>query len=159
MTFSCNVTGNPVPTISWVRNGSSISTRFNSRISFSAGEKQLTITNLNRTDSGQYRCVANNSLGNDTSHYALLDVQCKYNVPLKSKGYKFECHRPALKESSEDQPVSLTSSSKQSFYATSSMFLLLFVYFLLESCAGKFTSKGFYLYMFKDFSSTSKHGV
>ena len=75
--LSCNSTGNPKPTISWTRNGSPVDTSGNSRISFSADKKQLTITNVNRTDSGEYRCAAKNSLGNDTSNPAKLDVQCK----------------------------------------------------------------------------------
>ncbi len=85
MTLSCNATGNPEPTISWTRNGSPINTIDNSRISFSAFKKRLTIRNMSRTDSGEYRCVATNSLGNDTSNAATLDVQCsqcKYRVFL-----------------------------------------------------------------------------
>ena len=74
--FSCNVTGNPVPTITWTRNGSLINTTISSRFRFSADAKQLTITNVNRVDRGEYQCVARNSLGNDTSDVATLDVQC-----------------------------------------------------------------------------------
>ena len=73
--LSCNATGNPVPTISWTKDGSPISS--NSRISLSSDNKQLTITNVNRTDSGEYRCVANNKLGNDTSNAAEVDVKCE----------------------------------------------------------------------------------
>ena len=74
----CNATGNPVPTVSWTKDGSPISS--NSRISLSDDNKQLTITNVNRTDSGEYRCVASNSLGNDTSSAATVDVLCKYSM-------------------------------------------------------------------------------
>ena len=73
----CNATGNPVPTISWTKDGSLLSS--NSRFSLS-DDKRLTITNVNRTDSGEYRCVASNSLGNDTSSGATLNIQCKYSV-------------------------------------------------------------------------------
>ncbi len=82
MTLSCNATGNPEPTISWTRNGSPINITGNSRISFTAGKKELFITNVNRTDSGEYRCVANNSPGNDTSRAATLNIQCKYQALL-----------------------------------------------------------------------------
>ena len=82
MTLSCDATANPVPTISWTRNGSPIDNSGNSRISFSANKKRLTITNVSRTDSGEYRCVANNSLGNDTSNAATLHVKCKFSVRL-----------------------------------------------------------------------------
>ena len=35
---------------------------------------------MHRTDSGEYRCVARNSLGNETSNVTALDVQCKYRI-------------------------------------------------------------------------------
>lgn len=82
MTLSCNATGNPQPTISWTRNGFPVNTSNNSSISFSEDKKLLTITNVNRTDSGEYRCLANNSLGNETSDVARLDVQCKCSIFL-----------------------------------------------------------------------------
>ena len=75
VTLHCNATGYPLPTLSWTKDGSDISN--NSRISFSADKKQLAITKANRVDRGGYRCVANNSLGNDVSMAAVVDVQCK----------------------------------------------------------------------------------
>ena len=78
VTFSCNATGNPTPTISWTKDGSPVSN--NSRISLSGDNKQLTIRYVSRTDRGEYQCVADNTLGNDTSKTATLDVKCKYNV-------------------------------------------------------------------------------
>ena len=74
MTLSCNATGNPGPTISWTKDESQISS--NSRISLSDDKKKLTITNVRRTDSGEYRCVANNKIGNDNSSGATLNIQC-----------------------------------------------------------------------------------
>ena len=77
MAFSCNASGNPTPKFSWTKNGSPINTTDNARISLSAGNKQLNITNVNRVDSGEYRCVANNSVGAVNSSAAFLTVQCK----------------------------------------------------------------------------------
>ena len=75
VTLSCNATGNPSPSISWTKAGSAVNSP---RVSFSSDYKQLTITNVNRSDSGDYRCVANNSIGDAvTSNGAILDVQCK----------------------------------------------------------------------------------
>ncbi len=82
VTLSCNADGFPPPTVSWSRNGSPINTSGNSRISSSEVRTHLTITNVNRTDSGEYRCVANNKLGNATSNVASLDVQCKRHFLL-----------------------------------------------------------------------------
>ena len=75
--FSCNASGNPTPKFSWTKNGSPINTTDNARISLSAGNKQLNITNVNRVDSGEYRCVADNSVGAVNSSAAFLTVQCK----------------------------------------------------------------------------------
>ena len=73
----CNASGNPVPTITWTRNGSVLTSSV-PRISFGEESKELKITSINRADSGEYRCVANNSEGNVTSDAATLDVQCEY---------------------------------------------------------------------------------
>ena len=78
VTLSCNATGNPLPTISWTRNGSLV--HASGRINFSDGKKRLTITDVNRTDSGEYRCVASNRVGHDTSNATKLDVQCKTSI-------------------------------------------------------------------------------
>ena len=77
-TLLCNAMGNPVPNISWNKGGSPLSN--NSRVNLSADNKHLTITNVKRVDSGEYRCVATNSLGYVTSYPAYLGVQCKRNI-------------------------------------------------------------------------------
>ena len=84
VTLSCNASGNPVPTISWTRDESLVSSG-DQRISFEAGNRQLTITNVNRTDSGQYLCVADNSEGNDTSNAITLDVKCKCTSSVQTR--------------------------------------------------------------------------
>ena len=79
MTLSCAIDGNPKPSISLIKNGSPVSTGGNPRISFGKDNKQLIITNVNRSDHGEYRCVASNSFGNASSSAATLIVQCKYS--------------------------------------------------------------------------------
>ena len=81
VTLSCNASGNPVPTITWTRNGSVLTSSV-LRISFGAESRELTITTINTADSGEYQCVANNSEGNDTSDAATIDVQCKYKLSV-----------------------------------------------------------------------------
>ena len=85
MAFSCNASGNPTPKFSWTKNGSPINTTDNARIGLLAGNKQLDITNLNRGDSGEYRCEANNSVGAVNSSAAFLTVQCKTIFTLLRK--------------------------------------------------------------------------
>ena len=62
--------------ILWTKDGAPIN---NYRIRFSIHNRQLIISNVKRTDSGHYRCVANNSLGNNTSNVAAVDIQCKFS--------------------------------------------------------------------------------
>ena len=80
VTLFCNVSGNPLPKLTWTIDGSPVNTMVNPRISLSSDKKDLTIRNVSRLDSGEYRCVANNSLGNAISNVAKLDVQCKFTV-------------------------------------------------------------------------------
>ena len=74
VTFSCEAIGNPSPSISWTKKGSPLSNIGDPRITELNGK--LTITNVNRTDGGEYRCVACNILGQATSNPATLNVQC-----------------------------------------------------------------------------------
>ena len=75
--LTCNAVGNPIPSISWTKDGSVINANGDPRIIFTDQNKKLSIMNVTRVDDGQYRCVASNSLGNATSNASTLDVQCK----------------------------------------------------------------------------------
>ena len=81
VTLFCNATGSSL-TISWTFNGFFLPTSGDSRISFLTGNKQLIIKNVNRTDSGEYRCVASNMVGKDTSNAAIVSVECEYSTIL-----------------------------------------------------------------------------
>ena len=102
--LSCNASGNPLPTISWTKSGLLIT-------SSDEPQKNLNITNVNRTDSGEYRCVANNSEGNNTSNAATLDVLCKCRIPGVFFGL-FPCMRKLQLERSG----SLYSGWKRHYY-------------------------------------------
>ena len=75
VTFTCDADGNPTPTFSWTKDGSVLNTT--SRITFNADKKQLTITNVNRGDNGEYICVATNDVNEVQSYSSSLNVQCK----------------------------------------------------------------------------------
>ena len=80
VTLFCNATGNPRPSISWTINGSTVNITVHPRIRLSADSKQLTVTNVNRTDSHhKYRCQASNTVETITSDAASLNVQCEYD--------------------------------------------------------------------------------
>ena len=75
MTLTCDATGNPEPVLSWFKDENLVNC--SNRIRFSVDNKLLTVTNMKRTDSGKYVCVAHNEVGNATSKIAILNVQCK----------------------------------------------------------------------------------
>ena len=74
VTLTCNATGNPEPQFSWFKERDLVES--NNRIYFSANNSLLTITDVNRNDSGGYLCVAHNEVGNETSIIVILDVKC-----------------------------------------------------------------------------------
>ena len=73
--FSSDANGIPEPTFSWTKDGSTVTAT--DRISLSVDNKELSIRNVNRTDSGEYRCVATNNVGTVYSNPATLAVHCK----------------------------------------------------------------------------------
>ena len=77
--FSCMVDGNPSPRVTWTKNEENLNITANLRLTTSSlnNNHSLTITDVHRSDSGQYRCVIINSVGNLTSSAGNLNVQCK----------------------------------------------------------------------------------
>ena len=79
--FSCVVEGSPSPSVTWTKNKQRLNFTANSRLTASSTNNNytLTITDVHRSDAGQYRCVANNSVNTSTSAAAKLEVNCKYH--------------------------------------------------------------------------------
>ena len=77
--FSCTVDGNPSPRVTWTKNEEKLNTTTNLQLTASSlnNNNSLTIRDVHRSDSGQYRCVIINSVGNITSSPRDLNVQCK----------------------------------------------------------------------------------
>ena len=75
VTFSSDANGVPEPTFSWTKDGSAVTA--DKRIRLSADNKELSLTNVNGTDSGEYRCVATNRVGTVNSNAATLTVHGK----------------------------------------------------------------------------------
>ena len=73
--LSSDANGVPEPTFSWTKDGSAVTA--DNRIRLSADNKELSLTNVNGTDSGEYRCVATNGLGAVNSNAATLTIHCK----------------------------------------------------------------------------------
>ncbi|XP_048587479.1 hemicentin-2 isoform X1 [Nematostella vectensis] len=79
VTFECHTKGNPPPTVTWLKNGSALNTSVDPR--FYSNGTHLMITNVNRTDSGAYRCNASSILGVITTK-ASLDVYFKPAISI-----------------------------------------------------------------------------
>lgn len=78
ITLVCEVSGVPVPQITWVKNGTEVQ----------KGGKSYTIQSVVRSDSGSYTCVATNIAGEAKATSQLIVrgkqlecfVQCKINL-------------------------------------------------------------------------------
>ena len=70
ITFTCEATGDPMPTLMWSRTSKTLSDRVsmgNAVITEDGSVSvKLTIINASREDTGEYVCTANNCVGNDS---------------------------------------------------------------------------------------------
>ena len=66
VTLTCNASGFPAPTVYWVK--TSNGDRFN--------ETELVFTNINRSEAGEYACVASNLC--TSTEVVEVDVLCKF---------------------------------------------------------------------------------
>ncbi|XP_071612453.1 contactin-4 isoform X3 [Heliangelus exortis] len=82
--LSCEVKGNPRPTIGWKLNGTSIDTGMDYR--YSLVEGNLLINNPNKTqDAGTYQCVATNPFGTIVSRAAKLQFAYLENFKTRTR--------------------------------------------------------------------------
>ena len=77
MTMFCNTSGMPSPSVSWIKVGGGALTN----------RSELVLTNINRSEAGEYRCEASNLCGNDSESVS-VDVLCKYYVAFYSQSTK-----------------------------------------------------------------------
>ena len=77
--FNYVVAGYPTPDVAWTKNEAELIVAADVRLRASSnnGNHQLALLNVQKSDAGQYRCVANNSLDTANSSSATLTVQCE----------------------------------------------------------------------------------
>ena len=69
----CNATGKPAPNITWTR---VLEDGTNSKVLFVGSPWR--IVNIRRNFTGQYRCTADNGIGNPVNHTFPVNVLCEY---------------------------------------------------------------------------------
>ncbi|NXJ63832.1 HMCN1 protein, partial [Rostratula benghalensis] len=69
VTLTCEVTGNPVPQITWLKNGQALSEDEDHK--FLSSGRFLQINNAQVTDTGRYTCIASNTAGDKSKSYSL----------------------------------------------------------------------------------------
>ena len=69
VSLNCSVTGNPPPNVAWIRGT-------NNSVIVNSGTTVL--TNIRRTDSGFFQCLAWNQIGANASANLSIDVLCEY---------------------------------------------------------------------------------
>uniref|UniRef100_A0A8B9ER49 Hemicentin-1 n=1 Tax=Anser cygnoides TaxID=8845 RepID=A0A8B9ER49_ANSCY len=69
VTLTCEVIGNPVPQITWVKDGRPLTEDEDHK--FLSSGRFLQITNAQVTDTGRYTCIASNTAGDKSKSYSL----------------------------------------------------------------------------------------
>ncbi|XP_010080185.1 PREDICTED: hemicentin-1-like, partial [Pterocles gutturalis] len=69
VTLACEVIGNPVPQITWIKDGQSLTEDEDHK--FLSSGRFLQINNAQVTDTGRYTCIASNTAGDKSKSYSL----------------------------------------------------------------------------------------
>ena len=72
-TLTCNASGDPLPKITWTKDGIPAE-------EFNVTGHKLHLTNVKLKDVGSYRCTASNGYGEDASSVSIAGINCKLSV-------------------------------------------------------------------------------
>lgn len=72
-TLTCNASGDPLPKITWTKDGIPAE-------EFNVTGYKLHLTDVKLKDVGSYRCTASNGYGVDASNASIVGVNCKLSV-------------------------------------------------------------------------------
>ncbi|XP_038640291.1 neogenin-like isoform X2 [Scyliorhinus canicula] len=75
--FECEVTGIPMPTVKWIKNGDMVIPSDYFKI---VNERNLQVLGLVKSDEGLYQCVAENDVGNERASAQLIILE--HDVPI-----------------------------------------------------------------------------
>ncbi|XP_043085517.1 myosin light chain kinase, smooth muscle isoform X2 [Puntigrus tetrazona] len=90
VTFRCQVSGSPVPTVSWVKDGAPLRQRSGVSTRQEGGLHVLSLESAHITDTGQYACAAANKRGKCAAHWSLTvkRVRTEAKAPVFSSPLK-----------------------------------------------------------------------
>ncbi|XP_069758485.1 neogenin-like isoform X1 [Narcine bancroftii] len=77
--FECEVTGTPMPTVKWIKNGDVVIPSDYFKI---ANERNLQVLGLVKSDEGLYQCVAENDVGNKQASAQLIILEHDVPIPM-----------------------------------------------------------------------------
>ncbi|NXL89730.1 HMCN1 protein, partial [Alectura lathami] len=84
VTLTCEVTGNPVPQITWIKDGQPLTEDEDHKV-LSSG-RFLQITSAQVSDTGRYTCIASNTAGDKSKSYSLNVLVSPTIVGADSRG-------------------------------------------------------------------------
>ena len=88
-TLYCNVTGNPTPSVAWIRKETN---------KIASSNNVLHITDVQRNQSGDYECLAWNGIGDNSTNSCFVDVQCKHCfIFMKKQSYQGLLNKQSFK--------------------------------------------------------------
>ncbi|XP_060785969.1 myosin light chain kinase, smooth muscle isoform X4 [Neoarius graeffei] len=90
VTFKCQVSGWPVPAVSWVKDGAVLRLRAGISTQQEDSLHLLCVENVQKTDAGQYSCTATNSKGKATCRWTLSvkSLRLEGKAPVFSSALK-----------------------------------------------------------------------
>uniref|UniRef100_A0A674IMN9 Hemicentin-1 n=1 Tax=Terrapene triunguis TaxID=2587831 RepID=A0A674IMN9_9SAUR len=150
VTFACDATGIPPPTLIWLKNGKHIENSDSLEIHILSGGSKLQISRSQISDSGNYTCIASNVEGKAQKSY-ILSIQVPPNIvgsempsevsALLGESIQLVCNakgipRPAIQWLKDGNPV--TSNESQRIRVTPDGSALN-IFRVLTSDVGKYT--------------------
>uniref|UniRef100_A0A3B4DPV3 Ig-like domain-containing protein n=1 Tax=Pygocentrus nattereri TaxID=42514 RepID=A0A3B4DPV3_PYGNA len=108
--MSCAVKGNPIPHVTWYRNNISLNTNINYYITNTCGVCSLLILSVGPKDNGEYKVVAENSLGR---------TECSTQLAIRGMPYGYDillCTNNSSLENSNSSLVFLFFSSRMKIF-------------------------------------------
>jgi len=71
-TFLCVISGSPVPSVVWYKDGAPVSADDDARVTLSDDRRQLSVRGVLRQDAGMYQCLVENSDDSEQSSGRLI---------------------------------------------------------------------------------------